>query len=326
MAELGRLKREMLREVVRENLDVIEGRLPRALRRRRRTLWTALLLALPLALVVAVALPISRRSQVLVVADPLPAEVSRPASLMLPAPHGLAPTLFRLAVTSVVLDPGHGGVDPGARTSSGLTEKEITLDVAERLKTLLQEARLRVAMTREKDDTLSLRERILIANASKADLFVSIHVNSIPMREKRAVETFVLGPTDDPHVARLAGEENRNSGYSLADFKKLLEGVYVGVRQTESRAFAEAVQRDLFRTLAATNPSLENRGVRTAPFAVLVNTEMPGLLAEVSCLSNEAEARRLGDPGYRQAIARALADGILAYAESRNHPPAQKGS
>ena len=326
-AAVARLKREILREVVRENVDVIEGRIrrrPRARPRAGRLAFQAALVAvLAAVLFVSInAIPIGHeRADVLVVGTratlPPPAD-----SLALPAPRGMEPSLFRLSVTSVVLDPGHGGHDPGARTASGLSEKEVTLDVARRLKALLTDAKLSVAMTREADEALSLRDRVSFANEKKADLFVSIHVNSLPVvKEKRVVETYYLGATSDPRTERLAGEENRFSGYSLHDFKRLLEGVYTGVRQNESKTFAEAVQTQLVGSLRRLNPKLESRGVKSAPFAVLIATEMPGILAEVSCLSNEEDARRLADPAYRQAIAAALRNGILAYAESRNHPP-----
>jgi N-acetylmuramoyl-L-alanine amidase len=144
------------------------------------------------------------------------------------------------------------------------------------------------------------------------------------VKEKRGVETYFLGTTTDPHVQRLALDENRVSGYTMADFRRLLEGVLVDSRQGESRKFAEAVQGGLVTSLRPVVPRLEDRGVRSAPFVVLIATEMPGILAEVSTVSNEDEARHLGDPGYRQQIARALSNGILAYAESRNHPPSKR--
>jgi N-acetylmuramoyl-L-alanine amidase len=326
-ASVARLKREILRELVQENVDVMEGRLrqrPRARGRASRIVFQAtLLVVLGAALFLSInAIPLGKeRADILIVGPPAKPGVSTAAESR-PAPRGMEPSLFRLTVTTIVLDPGHGGKDPGARTASGLVEKDITLDVATRLKALLEDAKMTVTMTRESDEALSLKDRVFFANAKKADLFVSIHVNSLPVvKEKRVIETYYLGATTDPHAERLAGEENRFSGYALHDFKRLLEGVYEGVRQTESKTFAESVQAGLFGSLKTLNPKLENRGVKSAPFAVLIATEMPGILAEVSCLSNEEDARRLKDPAYRQAIAAALRDGILAYAESRNHPP-----
>jgi len=175
-------------------------------------------------------------------------------------------------------------------------------------------------MTRDADESVSLKQRAQFANAEKADLFVSIHVNSIPTPECRAVETYYLGSADDRRGERLAGAENRESGYSLADFRQLLEGVYAHVRQGESKKLAEAVQSQLVTLLGHTNPAIRDNGVKTAPFLVLVATESPGILAEVSCLSSQDEAQLLADPDYRQKIARGLFAGIRAYAEAGRDP------
>ncbi|HEX2798385.1 MAG TPA: N-acetylmuramoyl-L-alanine amidase [Thermoanaerobaculia bacterium] len=329
MATTGRLRQSILKDAIRENVDVIEGRLPRGLRRSDR--WPRLLFRTLVFVVVPLALFLSlnvlttgrgERTDVLVVSSPSAAPAA-PASVINP-PNGLEPSLFHLEVRSVVIDPGHGGADPGA-TASGVAEKDVTLDVARRLRKLLVAQKVAVSLTREGDTTLSLRDRVVLANSKKADLFVSIHVNSLPaVKEKRGVETYFLGTTTDPHVQRLALDENRASGYTMADFRRLLEGVLADSRQGESRKFAEAVQGGLVTSLRPVVPRLEDRGVRSAPFVVLIATEMPGILAEVSTVSNEDEARRLGDPRYRQQIARALSNGILAYAESRNHPPSKR--
>ncbi|HSB63400.1 MAG TPA: N-acetylmuramoyl-L-alanine amidase [Thermoanaerobaculia bacterium] len=329
MATPTRLRQSILRDAIRENVDVIERRLPRGLRRsdrwRRFFFRTSVFVVVPLALFLSInALTTGRgeRTDVLVVSGPS-AEPRAPATAI-NAPNGLEPSLFHLEVRSIVIDPGHGGGDPGA-TASGVAEKDVTLDVARRLRELLVAQKLAASLTREGDTTLSLRDRVAFANSKKTDLFVSIHVNSLPaVKEKRGVETYFLGTTTDPHVERLALDENRSSGYTMADFRRLLEGVLADSRQGESRKFAEAVQGGLVNSLRPVVPRLQDRGVRSAPFAVLIATEMPGILAEVSTVSNEDEARHLRDPGYRQQIARALANGILAYAESRNHPPSKR--
>jgi N-acetylmuramoyl-L-alanine amidase len=247
----------------------------------------------------------------------MPWLASSPGAATFAAPRALAPITASLAVRRVVLDPGHGGSDSGAR-ASGIWEKEVTLAVARELRAFLRRATYEVVMTRDGDAFVSLRQRAQAANAARADLFVSIHVNSVPSRDCHAVETYYLGPADDPRAEQLAGTENRDSGYHLADFRRLLEGVYVNVRQAESRKLAHAVQQELVDVLGNTNPAIRDKGVRSAPFLVLVATESPGILAEVSCLSNEEEAGRLADPAYRQRIARALFLGIHAYAEARN--------
>jgi N-acetylmuramoyl-L-alanine amidase len=213
----------------------------------------------------------------------------------------------------IVLDPGHGGAQVGARADSGASEKEITLDLALRLRRLLQEASFEVLLTREADVTMSLEQRVAFANARRADVFVSIHVNWISRRGVRPVETYHVGPTDDPDVLKLAGAENRESGYSLGAYRRLLERIYIDERRDESRALARTINAELFRALSAVNPRLENRGVKMAPFAVLVGTEMPAILVEVSCLSNENEAELLTTDDYRARIAAALLRGIRSY-------------
>jgi N-acetylmuramoyl-L-alanine amidase len=330
MTASGRLRQSILRDAIRENVDVIEGRLPRGLRRAdriRRALFRAsVFVIVPLALFLSInALTTGKGERTDVVVVGTPAAAPAPGAPVLHAPKGLEPSLFRLSVRSVVLDPGHGGTDPGAIGAGGVREKDVTLDVASRVKRLLEEGRLAVSMTRDGDTTLSLRDRVLLANAKRPDVFVSIHVNSLPgLRDKRVVETYVLGTTTDARVERLAGDENRESGYTLADYRRLLEGVLVDARSGESRRLAASVQGGLVASLKPRVTRLEDHGVKEAPFVVLIATEMPGILAEVSTVSDDDEARRLKDPGYRQTIARALADGILAYAESRNHPPSKR--
>jgi N-acetylmuramoyl-L-alanine amidase len=247
------------------------------------------------------------------VASPEATELEPPSVVPVGAPQALAKAVFPLSVKRVVLDPGHGGGQHGAIADSGVTEKELTLDIALRLRRLLKGTSLDVLMTRDSDVTLSLAERAAFANANRADLFVSIHVNWIPRRDIRPVETYYVGPTDDPHVQRLASRENRDSGFSLASYRHLLEKIYIDNRRDESRALARAINGELYRSLRQRNPRLENRGVKTAPFAVLVGTEMPAILVEVSCLSNEEEVDLLASADYREQIAGALLRGIRSY-------------
>lgn len=327
MRNVDRLKRQMLREAVRENLEAIEGRPPAGLRREgpwvRRLVRGAALVGIPLALFASInafsgggaSVP-----EVVVVPQRTVAPQAEPGleSVAWPAPRTFDPTLFQLDVKTIVLDAGHGGADPGAITADGLREKDVALDVAERVAGKLRGGLFRVVMTRRGDETLSLRERARRAREAGGDVFVSIHLNSIPRPDERGIETYYLGPTDDPRVRELARAENRSSGYSLADFRGLLEGVYVGVRQAESRRLAESVQGELLSSLRRHSPGLDDRGVKSAPFVVLIASEMPGILAEVSCVSHAEEARLLRDDAFREAIADALARGVRGYADARN--------
>jgi N-acetylmuramoyl-L-alanine amidase len=317
----------MLRDMVAENLATIEGlTIARPRRRVARGSWLgwALLAALALSLVGTLKPTSAGRSkpqlQQITDADlaPVPegAQAAPTGAAGLKAPQAIDPALFRLAVHRVVVDPGHGGNDPGAM-ARGMREKDITLDIARRVAARLVADGFDVLLTRHNDETMSLQERVQMANAAKGDIFLSIHVNSIPTPMRRGIETYILGPTNDPHVERLAGAENSGSGYSLADFRRLLEGVLLDVRHDESHRFALEIQRKLFKAVLRANPELEDRGVKQAPFVVLVGTEMPGVLAEVSCISNEQDARLLKQSEYRQDIAEALARGVRSYAAAR---------
>jgi N-acetylmuramoyl-L-alanine amidase len=221
---------------------------------------------------------------------------------------------FQLAVRRVVLDAGHGGADPGA-TAPEVAEKEITLDIGRRLRALLENEGFEVIVTRDGDRTIALRDRARLANESKSDIFVSIHVNALQKHvESRGIETYYLGATSDPTLTELAAAENSISGYSLADMRTLLDGIYADARRDESQQLAAAVQKNLFTSLRLNDTGLENWGVKRAPFIVLVATDMPAILAEVGCISNEKEAAMLRRPEYRQKIADALFDGIRMYA------------
>ena len=328
------LKRQLLRQAVAENLSTRRGEpppwRPDAPMRRRRSRWPLSLLALvPLTLVAAVQV---LRQAPTAQADPPPgglAELApRPVDprthLRFDAPQPIDSDVFPLEVRRIMLDPGHGGDDFGT-TDHDLAEKDLTLDISRRLSGLLRADGYEVLLTRDDDRNLSLKERADHANGSHSDLFVSIHVNWMSYRSIRGVETYFLGTTDDPELKELARRENRESGYSLADMKMLLESIYTGVRRDASRQFAARVQRSLYSSLRRVNPQLKNRGVKTAPFVVLVSTEMPAILAEVSCLSNREEARLLSRPLYRDHIAEALFRGIRGYADDV-HQTEEKGS
>jgi N-acetylmuramoyl-L-alanine amidase len=242
------------------------------------------------------------------------------ASPLIGEPRPLDRAVFPVGVRRIVLDPGHGGKDVGSVTPDGHFEKDITLDIALRLRELLSaQPGIEVLLTRDKDERVLLSQRARFANEAKADLFLSIHLNWLEPATNRGVETFYLGPTEDPFLVQLAGRENRESGYSLADVRRLLDGIYLDLRQQESQQLAGALQGALFRALRQETPALRDRGIKSAPFLVLVTTEMPAVLAEVSCLSNANEAALLGTGEYRQSIAEALRAGIEAYTANLTH-------
>jgi N-acetylmuramoyl-L-alanine amidase len=325
-ANLNHVKRRVLQQAVAENLETMRGLPPRGARpgnlRMRRWLRLAPFVLVPLTLAGSTYV-MTTTPQAIVHASPAaiiaPRPALRPAVVQaeeaIPETERVTATAFPLAVRRVVLDAGHGGTDPGA-TAEQLLEKEITLDIGQRLQVLLERDGFEVVSTRTADRTIALKERARVANESRSDIFLSIHVNAlIKHTESRGIETYYLGATNDPKLTQLAAAENRVSGYSIADMRVLLDGVYADARRDESLELANAVQKSLFGTLRKTDPGLENWGVKRAPFVVLVATDMPAVLAEVGCISNEHEAVLLRRPEYRQQIADALFLGIRGYAK-----------
>jgi len=326
--DVSRAKRQMLRELVRENVDLKQGRLPRRLR-ARPSVWHRLPPAARIAIAVVLicgvfgsswllwALSAEPVNLTIMAGRPQGSPVAQPAVSTEPRPGpAVDASVFPLAVRRVVIDPGHGGDSNGTRAPLGLVEKELALEISQRLRRLLERDGFQVLMTRQDDRAVTLDQRAAVANEAGADIFVSIHLNWIENLGARGVETYYLGPTNDPYLTQLAAAENRDSGHSMADVRRLLDRIYAGVRQDNSRKLAEAVQASLFRSLGKVNPALQDRGVKAAPFIVLLDTEMPAILAEVSCLSNDEEARLLTKPLYRQYIAEALAAGIRSYADA----------
>jgi N-acetylmuramoyl-L-alanine amidase len=317
----------------------VEGRrLPFEWVRRRRR-WAAIRTGLTLAAACLIGVGVASRPDADAGDSRLPVAALRAADIVLPSgpePAGevvragasagrVDPAVFPLALGTVVVDPGHGGENRGTKAPFGLVEKELTLDIGRRLRDLLGARGYNVVMTRDEDVTLPLRRRTELANEARGDVFVSIHLNWIETRETRGVETYYLGPTHDPALERLAADENRDSGYRIADLRSILDQLYADARQNESAQLARSVHRSLLQALRQINPGLENRGVKSAPFVVLTTTDMPAILAEVSCLSNDEEAELLGDAAYRDRIAAALADGIDGYARLRARA-SQKGT
>jgi len=336
-----RQRRDLLKAAVRENVYIKAGKRPPLGRPRAWARWTMLAIALPAVAVGALLLlpesratvaPASSAAQASTVAAAkragaakrsaaagsataaAPSSLAAASSLIVGEPRPLDRAVFPVGVHRIVLDPGHGGKDVGSVTPDGHYEKDITLDIALRLRDLLRAQQgIEVLLTRDKDERVLLSQRARFANDSKADLFLSIHLNWLVPATNRGVETFYLGPTEDPFLVQLAGRENRESGYSLADVRRLLDGIYLDLRQQESQQLAGSIQRSLFRSLKQETPALRDRGIKPAPFLVLVTTEMPAILAEVSCLSNQNEAALLSTGEYRQSIAEALRAGIDAY-------------
>jgi N-acetylmuramoyl-L-alanine amidase len=334
------MKAQALREAVQDNADVIANRLPAPLRPRRAWVRACIrrgwLLALPLCILLASESTADRSTEsndALLAAEASGAPLARTGDVAGDVPGQTAASVIArplnsgalaLAVHRVVLDAGHGGTDTGATSANGLLEKDVTLDLARRVQRLLTARGIDVVMTRSRDDTLSLKDRAATANASRGDIFVSIHINVLAPASARGIETYYLGASDEPAHDEIAALENQHSGYSLADMRTLLDRLYADARRDESTRLAQTVQRRLVQRLRAVEPAITDRGVKTAPFIVLVATDMPAILAEVSCLSNAAEAERLTTPAWRQTIAESLTSGIQAFIDEKNTPSSER--
>jgi N-acetylmuramoyl-L-alanine amidase len=225
-----------------------------------------------------------------------------------------------LKLGRVVLDPGHGGHDGGTRGPSGLLEKDLVLDVAKRLG-LLIEARLgsEVVFTRDDDTFIPLEERTRIANNHRADLFLSIHANSSVVKAASGIETYYLNFTTEKAALEVAARENASSERSIYELKDLLQKIALKDKLEESREFAVHVQSSLSALSARTNTRSKDRGVRKAPFVVLIGASMPSVLAEIGFVSNPRDEGLMKRPEYRQKIAEALYKGVAQYAGGLSH-------
>jgi len=219
-----------------------------------------------------------------------------------------------LKIGRIVIDPGHGGHDSGTVGPGGIEEKTVVLDVALRLGKLLKE-RLGadVIFTRDDDTFIPLETRTAIANKAQADLFLSIHANSSPDTSARGVETYYLNFTTSPDALEVAARENAVSDESIHELSDLVKKITLKDKIDESREFAADVERSLYTNLEEGNPGLRDRGVKKAPFVVLIGANMPSILAEISFLTNASDARELQQPAYRQRIAESLYRGVATY-------------
>ncbi len=222
--------------------------------------------------------------------------------------------VFGLEVKTIMIDPGHGGSDSGSIGKMGTLEKDITLDIAKRLRQrLARRGFYNVILTREEDTTLPLTKRVDLANSEKADIFVSIHVNYLPLRPINIIETYYFGPSTDAKILKLAEQENASSHYKLSEVKEMVERIGEMIKLQESRTLAESIQKSLFTNSRRQNGSVQDFGVKRAPFVVLLGAQVPAVLAEVSCLSNREEELDLNTESHRENIARYLEAGILDY-------------
>ncbi len=222
----------------------------------------------------------------------------------------------------MVIDPGHGGHDTGTIGPSGLLEKTVVLDVALRLKKLLERnAGSSVVLTRNDDTFVPLEERTARANEKAADLFISIHANASRDREARGIETYYLNFTSNAESLEVAARENATSQESVHQLQDLIQKIAMSEKVEESQEFARLVQRQVHDRLVKAGSAQRDRGLKKAPFVVLIGANMPSILAEISFLSNPRDERLLRRSDYRQKIAEALYAGIVRYVDRLGHAP-----
>ena len=223
------------------------------------------------------------------------------------------PRQLGLEVKTVIIDPGHGGKDPGAISNSQVYEKSVVLELSLMLRDLLVSRGYDVRLTRDSDIYLPLRERTRKATMQGADLFISIHANAAANAGASGVETYYLALASDETAQRTAARENSGAGYGIKELDKLVTKILKESKSVESRRLAQYIQTEL---VDATNTI--SRGVKHAPFVVLIGTKVPAVLVEVGFLSHQEEARKLTNKTYKRNIAEAIARGIDRYVSSRS--------
>jgi N-acetylmuramoyl-L-alanine amidase len=221
-----------------------------------------------------------------------------------------------LGISRIVIDPGHGGHDPGAQ-ARGLNEADLKLDVALRLEKLFQEeSGIEVVLTRRTNDYIPLEERTAIANREGADLFLSIHANTSRSSSASGIETYYLSFAGTPEAEAVAARENSANAGEMHRLPDMIKAIALNNKLDESRDLAGMVQESLVARLRRSNKTAVNRGVKKAPFVVLIGAEMPSVLAEVSFLTNRQEQQLLKTTAYKDRIAEALYAAVIRYRRS----------
>ena len=232
-----------------------------------------------------------------------------------------------LKLGKVVIDPGHGGHDQGTSGPGGLLEKELVLDVSLRLGRMLKEQQVsEVIYTRETDMYVPLEERTAIANRDRADLFLSIHANASPLKNISGAETFFLNLTNVKADLDVATRENASTNKSIFELRELVQKIALRDKLDESREFASRVQASLAATWSKANETAHNRGVKKAPFVVLIGASMPSVLAEIGFVTNPRDEALMKKPEFRRKLAEALYDGVAKYAATLSQTEVARGA
>ena len=223
----------------------------------------------------------------------------------------------RGGLRKIVLDPGHGGKDPGAIGVGGVAEKDIVLSVAKKLaRKLHAELGVQVVLTRNDDRFVPLEDRTAMANSEDADLFISLHVNASPNSEARGIETYYLDNTTDEAAIRLAARENDTSRRNISDLQFILSDMTQNMKLEDSITLANRLQGALIGGMAQVMSDVKDLGVKKALFYVLVGARMPSVLVEMFFITNRAEARAMSQDKYQDALVESLYEGIQKFGQT----------
>jgi N-acetylmuramoyl-L-alanine amidase len=256
------------------------------------------------------------------VPEETPTTTTIPTPTAIPTPTETAPAVpddtsedASGPIRRIVIDAGHGGHDPGAIGPRGVREKDVTLAMARRLAAKLRDAGFEVVLTRKDDRFLALEERTAVANTARGDLFVSIHANAHPRRNRSGVETYFLNTADDRYAARLAARENGlDLGEGETEVARILTDLGAKASAGASRALARLVQREVTRGVRSRIGEVRDLGVKSALFYVLLGARMPAVLVETAFISNRDEERRLASKRYQDEVATGIARAVSTFA------------
>lgn len=221
-------------------------------------------------------------------------------------------------ILKIVIDPGHGGKDPGAVGPRGEKEKDITLAVGKELAERLEHDGFNVFLTRKTDVYIPLEERSAFANRKNADLFISIHLNANETESLRGIETYFLNLATDASALKVADRENASVSKKMSEIQFIIKDLMLNARINESSRFASSIHKSIISTLGKSGHSCRDHGVKQAPFYVLMGTQMPSILIETGFITNESESRLLQKKSYQNSIIKGIINGIGVYVTNSN--------
>jgi N-acetylmuramoyl-L-alanine amidase len=216
-------------------------------------------------------------------------------------------------ISRIVIDPGHGGKDPGATGPCGAKEKDITLAVSKELAARLHDDGYEIFLTRKSDTFVPLEERTAFANKKKADLFISVHVNANDKVSLRGVETYFLNLTTDASAIKVADRENAVASKTMGDLQFIIKDLMLNARINESSRFASSIQKSIISSLGRAGHTNKDHGVKQAPFYVLMGAQMPSILIETGFITNATESKLLQKKSYQHSIVQGIISGINLY-------------